>query len=72
MHHLCSSQEDILSDMSKGTRGDAPAHAREDVGVVALTGIECPPIRQGDGVKRTAAGEDATPLQQEGEQRNAS
>lgn len=72
MHHLCSSQEDILSDMSQGTRGDAQAHAREDVGVVALTGIERPPIRQGDGIKRTAAGEDATPLQQEGVQCNAS
>lgn len=67
VYHLCSCQEDIFSNMSQGTCSDAQAYTWEDVGVVSLTGIEYSPIRQGDGVKRTAAGEDATTLQQKKE-----
>ena len=63
MCYLCCSKEYFFSDTSDGASGDAEAHTREDVGVVSLTGVECPPIRQGDRVKWTATGKDAPPLQ---------
>ena len=61
--HLCCRQEDFFSNMSQGASIDAQAHSGEDVCVVALTRVEGPSIRQGDGVKRTATGKDAPPLQ---------
>ena len=61
--YLCCSEEDFLSNMSDGTSSDTQAHSGEDVGVVSLTGVELPPIRQGEGVEWAATGKDAPPLQ---------
>lgn len=49
--------------MSDSACYDTEAHTREDVGIVSLTRVERPPIRQGDGVKRAATGKDTPPLQ---------
>lgn len=61
--YFCCSEEDFLSNVSDGAGDDTQAHTREDVGVVSLTRMERPPIRQCDGVKRAAAGKDAPTLQ---------
>lgn len=61
--HLCCSEEDVLADVSHGAGSHPQADAREDVGVVSLAGVEGPPIRQRDWVKRAATGEDASTLQ---------
>lgn len=65
MWYLCCSQEDLISNTSDGTSGDAQAYTREDVGVVTLTGVERSPIGQGDGIKGTTTGKDAPPLRKE-------
>lgn len=64
--HLCCRKEDFLSNMSQGTSSDGQTHTGEDVGVVSLARVECPPVRQGDRVKWTATSKDATALQHRG------
>lgn len=61
--YLCCREEDFLGDVSDGAGSDTQAHTGEDVGVVSLTRVERPPIRQCDGVERAATGEDAPTLQ---------
>lgn len=59
---LCCTEEDFLCYVSDGAGSDTQAHPREDVGIVSLTGMEGPPVRQRDGVERAPAGEDAPTL----------
>lgn len=63
--YLCCGEEDILGDVSDGAGSHTQAHTGEDVGIVPLTRVERPPIRQCDGVERAAAGKDAPTLQHE-------
>lgn len=63
MSYFCRSEEDFLSNVSDGAGRDTQAHTGEDVGIVSLTRVERPPIRQCDGVKRAATGKDAPTLQ---------
>lgn len=60
--YLSCSKEDFISNMLDGTSSDTEAYSREDIGVVTLTRVECPPIRQGDRIKWTATGKDAPSL----------
>lgn len=63
MTDLCCGEEDFLCYVSDGAGDDTQAHPGEDVGIVPLTRMEGPPIRQRDGVKRAPAGENAPTLQ---------
>lgn len=62
--HLCCGEEDFVRDVAYAAGDDPQGHPRENVGVVALAGVELPAIRQGHGVKRTPAGKNAPPLKQ--------
>lgn len=61
---LCCSEEDFLANVSDGAGGDPQAHPGEDISVVSLTRMESSSVRQGDGVERAPAGEDAPTLRQ--------
>lgn len=63
MHHLGCGEKDFLGDVSDRAGCDPQANTWEDVRIVPLTGMECPTIGQGHGVKWAAAGKDASALQ---------
>lgn len=63
MTDLCCGEEDFLCYVSDGAGDDTQAYPGEDVGIVPLTRMEGPPIRQRDGVKRAPAGKNAPTLQ---------
>lgn len=61
--YLGCNKEHLLTNMSDSTRYDSKANTRKDVGVVPLSGVERPAIRECDWVKWTTTGKDAPPLQ---------
>ena len=62
--HLCCGEEDFVRDVAYAAGDDPQGHPRENVGVVALAGVEGPPVRQRHLAKGTAARKDTPALRE--------